>query len=159
MELQNLDYCNQAIEIKKQTEIGFIMLGQYLHNIREQKLYEGQWDSFPEYLQDMNLPDGTASKLINIYKKFVLEFQIPEQRLIDAGGWTKIATLLPIVTNKEDAEEWIHKASVLSIRDLQKEIKENETGVEMKACPHTDTFLIRVCRDCGDKFEVYEPNV
>jgi hypothetical protein len=155
MELDNFNYCQQAIQIKKTTEANFLMLGQYLHNIREQQLYQGQWDSFPEYLEDMTLPEGTASKLINIYKKFVYEYGIANERLLETGGWTKLALLLPIVTDKDTAEEWLDKATVLSSRDLQKEIKESETGIDMIQCQHTKTRFVEKCEECGEHWQVY----
>lgn len=152
-ELSNLNYCQEAITLKRVTEQNFLMLGQYLFKIRESELFLGQWTSFPEFLDEMNMLEGTASKLINIYKRFVMEFNFKERLLLDAGGWTKLAAILPVVKDKSDAHEWLLKASTLSIRDLNMEIKENKTGIDMSKCGHKDTYLVRICRDCGYRHE------
>jgi len=155
-EIQNLSVCNEAIQLKKNIEKNFLMLGQYLMNIRDNKLYVGSWEAFHDFLEEMNITDSTASKMINIYKKFVIEYQIAEDRVIEAGGWTKLAVVLPLVNSSEDAEYWIDQSVILTSRDLAKEVKEHKTGIDMRYCKHGDTYLIRKCRECGEYWEVPE---
>ncbi len=156
MQIENFNYCQQAIEIKNKTEVSFLQLGEYLFNIREQRLYEGQWDTFHNFLEEMNLQDSTASKLISVYRKFIFELNIPKENLLEAGGWTKLAKIVNVIETPEDADEWLAKSSVLSMRDLEKEIKENKTGVEMKTCRHDNTYLVEICKDCGEKWERFD---
>jgi len=155
-ELKNLDYCNQALKLKKGIELNFIVLGEFLLKIRDEKLYEGQWDSFLEYLEDMSMTEATATKIINIFKTFVLQYNVPREKLVEAGGWTKLYATLPLVKSKSDANYWITQSALLSIRDLSKEVKERETGIEMRKCKHKNTYTIKICRDCGDRQQVHE---
>lgn len=155
-ELTNFDFCKETIKLKENIEMNFIELGARLLNIRDNLIYEGQWSSFDEYLVEMNLNKGTASKLINIYKTFVVQFNIPKKEIVEAGGWTKLWQTIPIIENKTDAEYWIEQSKVLSSTDLGREIKERQTGVEMKKCNHKNTYTIRICKDCGFREEVFE---
>lgn len=126
-----------------------------LKNIRDNGLYEGRWDNFEDFLQDpqMSLDKGTASKMITIYEKFVLEYKMSPARIANAGGWSKIAEVLPAVKDKKSAEDWIDKCSSLSKSDLRKEVREEKTGIKMSDCLHKDFYLVKICRKCGDKIE------
>lgn len=154
--LARIDYCNETVKMKQNIETAFLTLGERLMKIRDQRLFEGQWASFSLYLLDAKISEATASKLINIYHKFVLEWQFPVEKLAEAGGWTSLAALLPICKTKEQAEPWLDKTFVLSRPDLEKEIKESKTGIDMRHCKHEDNYVIRVCRQCGDRERVYE---
>lgn len=156
MELQKLDYCNETTKLKQTIETSFLTLGERLKRIRDERLYEGQWGTFEMYLMDAKISPATASKLINIYQKFFIEWQIKADKLVEAGGWSVVATLLPFCRTKEQAEEWMDKAFVLSRPDLEKEITEFRTGKDMSKCEHEDSYVIRVCRSCHFRERVYE---
>lgn len=119
-------------------------------------MWKNGYESFEEFLHDAKLSEATASKLINIYTKFHLEWKLTPERLVEAGGWTVVATLLPICKTRAEAEEWMDKAQLLSRVDLEKEIKEFRTGKPMATCLHDNSYLIRVCRTCGDRIRIYE---
>lgn len=156
-ERKNLEFCEKTLELKNDIEKSFIVLGEHLHRIYEEKLYEGQWESFQEYVDEFkNLSYQSAMKLIAIYQKFVLDYKFAPERIIKAGGWTVLATLLPVVKNKTDAEKWLHQAEHNTRKDLSKEVHEIRTGVEMKNCKHKDTYKITVCRECGDRWSDHE---
>lgn len=155
MQPQTIDYCNETINLKTTIEKGFLMMGERLFKIRSEKLFAPQWSSFNEYLLEFgNMTPGTASKLINIYLRFVKEFGINENRLLQAKGWTNLAKIAAISNNKEEAEEWVDKAIALSSRDLDREIKEHLGGTDMTQCAHAheETMILHICDDCGDKW-------
>lgn len=156
LELSNLQYCNQTVELKKTIESSFLSLGERLLHIRDGALFQGQWSTFEMFLEDAKISPGTASKLINIYQRFFLEWQFKSDELVQAGGWSVVAALLPVCKTREQAEDWLHKSHVLSRGDLEKEIKELKTGIQMSDCQHDDHYLIRVCRRCGDRVKDYE---
>lgn len=154
--LVNLDFCNETTKLKQNIETAFLTLGERLMKIRDNRLYLGQWETFELYLMDAKISPAAASKLINIYNRFFVEWNFPAEKLVEAGGWTVVSTLLPVCKTKEQAEEWMDKALVLSRTDLEKEIKEIKTGIDMSKCDHVDNYVIRVCRTCGDRERIYE---
>ena len=156
---KNLEYCKDALALCQELEGGFLELGKYLYNIRENALYEPQWASFGEFCMEMrNLSPASISKLINVYKRFELDYKIPQKQITDAGGWTLVADLLPVVSSRKEAMEWLDEAAVLTRSDLHKRILEKKSGVDMSKCLHKDQYTITVCRDCGERFREYDEN-
>lgn len=150
---KDLEYCKDALTLKTSLEEGFLRLGEYLLNIKEKSLYEPNWASWEEYSIELKMSQNSINKLIQIYQTLVLNHGIPEKKIVDAGGWSVIADLLPVIKSKEDAEEWLTKAKELTREDLRKELTEEKTGLPMKDCRHRNTYTIVVCRDCGIKME------
>lgn len=153
--VKNIDYCNQALEFEKSLSTQFLTLGEYLFNIRENNLFSPQWDSFNEYCMEFrSISQGSISKLANIYKKFILDYGIPVDRLVATGGWSSLADIMPIIQDSESAEEWIEKATVLSRDDLRKELSEKRTGKLMANCEHENYYTVRICRECHDREKI-----
>ena len=150
---KNLQYCQNTLAFKDNIERDFLELGERLYNIRENALYEPQWASFGEFCMEMrNLSPASVSKLINVYKRFEVDYKIPKKLITDAGGWTLVADLLPVVSSRKEAMDWLDEASVLTRSDLHKRILEKKSGVDMSKCKHVDTYSITICRDCGERW-------
>ncbi len=157
-EITNFNYCQETVKLKQTIETSFLSLGERLSKIRDNRLYSGQWETFELFLEDAKLSPATASKLINIYQKFYLQWDIKAQELVDAGGWSVVATLLPICKTKEEAQGWLETAQLKSRSDLEKDIKEAKTGLMMADCLHPRKYVVEICPDCGDRRKVYEEN-
>ena len=151
---KNLNICEEAISKKHQLEVGWLELCGMLKNIRDNGLYEGRWDSFEDFLQDpqMGLDKGSASKMITIHEKFVIEYKMSPARIANAGGWSKVAEILPAVKDKKSAEKWLDEAAALSKTDLRKQVNE-ERHPESIGCKHKDSYkvVMTCCRGCGNK--------
>lgn len=151
--VENLEYCEDTISKKHVLELGWIELCGRLKEIRDNALYNGRWDSFEDFLNDpqMGMDKSTASKMITIHEKLVVEYKIKPTVMANAGGWSKVAELLPAITDKKSAEEWLSKASSLSKSDLRKEVQEEKGGGI--GCKHKNTYKVVMCccRDCNNK--------
>jgi len=152
-EKQKHEFLQMLIQLSQQLEFNYLEFGKQLKTCRDDTVFSPEYETFPAFLQEMKLTQGTASKLINIYEKFVVEYDIPQKRLAEAGGWSVVAEILPIVNNKKEAKEWVEKAVRLRRKDLRKEVKEKKTGVSMANCKHEDTYLIEICRTCSDSWK------
>ena len=153
-ELQNLDYCNEALKIEYNLRKGFLVLAEYLHNIRKNELYRPQWETFYEYcLEFKELSPSKISKLISVYEKFIVEMGFPRGNL-NGVGWTQLYAIIPRCGTKKGALEWLELAKNLTRNDLNKSLIEVKTGIDMSKCQHQDSYIIRVCRTCGNKEQV-----
>ena len=151
-ERANLDFCRQTISLKENIERTFIELGRRLHKIREERLYEPFYDSFNLYCYELKLSQSTISKLVNIYKVFILEYGFAPSRLMKAGGWAVVAETLPVVHSKKDAEEFLENAETMTLSDMRRTVKEKKLGVDQRTCDHKDdSYDLRICRKCGDR--------
>lgn len=155
-ETQNFKYCTGALTLKKSLEESYLTLGEYLYNIKEKELYMPQWPSWEVFSMELKMSSNAINKLIQIYSTFILQYKVPNEEVITAGGWSVIAELLPVIETKEDAVEWLDKAKELTREDLRTEIKEAKTGIPQSNCKHKNTYTIVVCRDCGLKIEDHE---
>jgi len=153
-EITNENYCQETLNLKQNIEESFLDLGERLFKIREKRLYEPSRESFDDFLMEMKMSSGTASKLINIYVKLVIGYQISVKQIASAGGWSIVAECLPIIKSREEAEEWIAKASFMTQTDIRRDIKEAMTGVQMKDCKHEwETY--RFCHVCKLREKTY----
>lgn len=150
-----IDFCEHTIVFKHYIETQYLEFAAQLKNIRDDKLYAGRWESFEDFLADptMAMDKGTASKMISIHERFVLEYKIPTQKIAQVGGWSKVAEILPVIKDKKSAIKWLEQAASLSQSDLRKEIKEEKTGIKMSECEHKDFYLVKICRKCGDRIQ------
>lgn len=151
--LKNLGYCEKALQLKHDIEGHFLMLGEYLYNIKEHNLYDSQWGSFEEFVFDLKMSQNMANKLVQIYKTFILGYGFTTSEVIKAGGWSVLQEILPMIDSRKSAEKWLNAAATLTQADLRKEVKELKTGIPMKNCAHTDTYTVEICRGCGDSIQ------
>lgn len=155
-ELQNHNYCTKAIKLKNDLETGFIVLGEHLHNIYANSLWEASWDSWEAFVSELKMSSNHVNKLMQIYRTLVLSYGLKAEHIVTAGGWSVVADILPMITSKKDALKWLNKAQVLTRADLRKEIKEVKTGLPMAQCKHLNKEMIPMCKciDCGDMWRV-----
>lgn len=152
------EYCQETLRLKKNAETLFLAIGERLHQIRMRELYKPFWSSFEEYCMEFKWEGSTASRLINIYKKFVLEYHIAPAELVATGGWTVLAEVLPVVKNKEDAVKWVRATQELSRADVRREIATAKRALpEDLRCRHPESkaTYIRIC-ECGCKEQIYD---
>ncbi len=160
--LSPLEVCQAAITKKHTVETLWLELAANLKEIRDDGLWEGRWESFEDFLQDpsMGMDKATASKMITIHEKLVIEYGIPTKEIADGGGWSVIAEVLPVITDVESAKEWVERAASLSKSDLRKEVNEARgkvtNGIGCKH-PNVYTYTTQCCRDCGHQ-EVIKTN-
>ena len=133
----------------------FLYVGQLLKTVRDEKLWNGQWESFdnPEkhnFISEIGYKKSHANALILVYDKFVEQYGIPEETLIRAE-WSKLALVAPRVNSREEAEYWANEAANLSSSDLKKTVAEKDTGIASESCSHEDSYTVRYCRTCKTK--------
>lgn len=157
--IESLNFCEETISKKHVLELAWLELCARLKEIRDGALYHGRWDSFEDFLTDpqMGMDKGTASKMIIIHERLILEYKIKPTVIANAGGWSKVAECMPAIKDKKSAEEWLSKASALSKSDLRKEVKDDKHP-ESISCKHKHTrkLILLVCKDCDYKEEYHE---
>jgi hypothetical protein len=151
MEIQGTEreYCQETINLYRGSMVN---IAERLWYIRSKELWGGMWSSWEEFLEEVGMKKGTASKLCSLYERMVIELKFPSETL-HIAPWTNLYTALPMMTNKENAELALAKAKVLTGSELSQECYEHRHG---KECPHERTSLLRHCLDCRVYMKVYE---
>lgn len=156
---EKMKYCDDTIKLFVQTQYNFLNLAERMKAIRDQGLFAPKWGSFQDFTLEVNeFSMSMINRLINIHEKFVLTAGIDENNLSEAG-WTKLAMTLPYVNTKDEAIHWAEQAKLLSKSDLRKEIAELKTGKKMANCKHEESYLLRVCPECKDKWREVDVSV
>lgn len=157
-EQENYLYCIDTLKIKDGIEHAFMTLAERFYRIRQERFYEPYWSSWMEYCFEFkNLAPSSISKLTNIYAKFIVEYGYKKEELNEKGfGWTVLASLLPVLKSKKHAVEVFDSIEGLSRQDIQKTLTEGKTGISMAKCKHKDTYTVRICRDCGERWQEHE---
>lgn len=155
--LTNYNYCQACIEWKEQIELAFIVLGEKLMNIRDKYMYVDSWESFDDYLKEIKMQPSVASRLITVYKKFVLEYELPVDRIAAAGGWSNAYEIIGKSKDREEALSWLERFenadSEKTVGSIKKELR---SGISRDDCPHSESYILKVCLKCGEKVRVYE---
>jgi len=150
----SLNYCEETISLVHNIEEAFIALGERLYKIRSEQLWQSNWDSYDEYLMELKISQAKASKLVSIYEKFVMEYGI-EQEKLSKVSWSTLYTMLPLVTDKKSAKEWVEKGELMKRDDIEDEVREFKRG---SVCEHKnlEDLHIQVCLDCSKRFRKYD---
>lgn len=155
-ELTAYTFCQETIGMKNTLERNYIVLCQRLHTIRENQLYDGNYGSWELFLEELRINKRKADAMCKIYETFILELGISEEKLALAGGWSVAETILPIATDKESAEEALEFAAVSLRKDVRMYVNEKLGKVPDGICEHEDTYVVRVCRGCSERWQEHE---
>ena len=141
----NADFLRETIDVVRQLETRFLELGSRIFKIRTEKLWEGTYDSFNEFLDAAHLTPGNASMLATVHEFYVLKGGVSHERLAGAG-YSNLYTAIPLI-EKDGIDKTVEKARLLTRSELNDEVRESK-GTE---CEHE---LITICSKCHKR--IYE---
>ena len=126
-------------------------MGKRLKKIREDRLYEGSYETFAEFLKEMDISEGTASKIIAVQSFYGDKHNINRKKLAEAG-WSKLYSLLKL-TDEDDSskkvEAIVEKGITLWRSDIEDEIREHVTGCVNHQWG--ERIVLRKCIHCSKK--------
>jgi len=145
--------CQETVSLKKEIEGYFLVLAKNLKQIRDEELWRAEgYDSFADFLMEIDVAESTASRMISVYQTFVLSFAVKVEKLKQVG-WSKLYLLSrKDFKNKTDAEDWIDSAVLKTRQDVEEDLREEKVG----ECLHKDYYDLRVCKSCGKKMKIYD---
>lgn len=153
-ELTQYNYCLEVVELKKNIELAFLVLGEKLMKIRDEEMYTGSWESFNDYLDEIKISPSVASRLISVYSTMVLEYSLEPQLIANAGGWSNAYEITKVSSTKEEALRWLEESKERMPKDTKIALREARTGISIEDCRH-EYYELRICRKCGDKEKIY----
>ena len=151
-EITPRSYLKETLKMVASIEGAFLSLAERLYTIREERLYEGEYETFEEFLLTAKLSKATASKLCLIYSTFVLKYKISHKKLAEVG-WSALYTVAGYADTKERATELVERAGLLTRGDLEVSLR-NEDG-KQERCAH-EWILYKFCTKCSQKHRVYD---
>jgi hypothetical protein len=144
---ESAKYVKETLKFRDTIEGAFIALGERFNKIKEEALWNGMYGSYGEFLADMHVSEATASKLVQVYRVYIVEHKVNPKQLAKIG-YSNLYAAIPLL-EKYSVEEVIQKASLLRRDDISVEARDSKED----ACKHenTETVKVRVCMDCGHR--------
>ena len=133
-------------------EIGerFIETGALLCEVRDQGLYEDFGHaSMYSFIADpeLDLSIGYATMCMQVYSRFIVEFEIDPKQIIDTG-WTKASIVVKVAEDAKEATKLLIAAAGQSVSDLKKTLLQLKGGIaDEEKCSHL--FIFEKCESCG----------
>lgn len=150
-EITSYKYCEDTIKLKQSIEVSYVALCERLYKIRNERLYEAQFADWDVFLEEIKIDRASADKMCRIYELFVLNYKVPAEKIAEVGGWSKVAELLPVSTNKKQAIEALEYAKGALKKDVRIYVKEILGKQIPDNCKHKNTYVVEICKNCGDK--------
>jgi len=146
-------FLKETIALRGQIEGAFLSLAERLYKIREERLWEGEYDDFDTFLLELKISKATASKLCTVHETFVVKHKIAVKKLFPIG-WSSLYAIAGHADTKEKAEDLVDRAGLLTRQDLEISLR-NENG-RQDACDHKNSRTVMVCNDCSFRRQIYE---
>lgn len=146
----NSSFLEETKKLRLHIEGAFLVLGEKLYKIKSEKMWEGVYDSYEDFLKDIDLTPGNASKLRQIYEKLMLEqgFQPSEIAKI---GQRKLYSILPLCTDKKTTQGVLQDISGLHSKDVDKLVSAKKAG------EHEHEWIeYRMCEVCKESHRIYD---
>lgn len=141
-----LDYCTETIQLKRTIQSAFLTLAERLYHIRREEMWTTNWGSWSEYLEELDVSEATASKLIKVYEIYVIQYKIDESKLVKLG-WDSLYSAIPLIAeSKKKPLEVVEDFAHLRKSDQREVLREAKKG----PCDHNwEDFKMRRCTNCG----------
>lgn len=136
------DLCRAAIELANGTRDAAIELCGLLDRIYEEKAYTNEHHGDEAvFLDELGLSEGTVSKYRTIGRAMRV-FGIDKARFLESKS-LESAYIAARSKTKEEAEDLLDKAAILTYRDLRL------VAANADSCSHDwETLSLRKCRTC-----------
>lgn len=150
--ITNHEYLKSTIALKSTIEEGFLKLAERLYKIREEILWESEYDNLEAFLLELDLSSSTCSKLCSIYEHWVLKAGAKVEEL---GGvsWTSLYSSIGRLET-ESSEDVLHDVKNLTRQDIIEKGRELKHGT----CERHEWVNIRFCTKCNKKEKTYQDN-
>lgn len=130
---------NEAQKLSENIEANSFRLGGVLKVIFDNAWFEG-FESFGQFVfERFGFQERKARYLMEIYENLVNK-QIPWEK-VSGLGWTKLKDLARVLT-PENVDEWVEKASKLTVAELQAVLKGDQGSEASKEVKTTDQVTV-----------------
>lgn len=120
------NFIQETKQLVKNIETHFFELGARLYKIKEEKMWEGAYDNYTEFLDDAKINPSLASMLTAIHTKYVIENNIPQKTLVGIG-YSNLYEAIPLIES-DGIEGTMAKVRTLTRSEIKDEVREEKHG-------------------------------
>ena len=137
--LERVDILDKAIACFDSARQNLLAGASYLYSIKKDELWRQHYDSYPAFLSDCRVSEGTASKLVRVFEHFIVRGGLSHAKL--AG--VDYEKLYMAIRYPGDTDKQLAAAQTLTRGELRHELKNPNDD-----CEHEP---ISICRRCHQK--------
>lgn len=140
LETSNVGIIDVCIDLFKRAREGLMVAAYALYKVRESKEWEGRYGSWNEFLIDLQIDAGQASRLCSVVEHYVIKNGVNLSQLKEINPERLYhAQRLPI-----KPEEQVLTASLLTVTELRAQLA-------MKGNDEHQCVAIQICNTCGKR--------
>jgi len=138
--MSNINFLRDTIDLVSQIETRHLELASRLYKIQDERLWEGEFDTFQDFLQLAKISTAKASMLTNVHKHFAIDGNIPQDKL--AGiPYSSLYEAIPLLETRKHSDV-VEVARMLTRDEIKAETRELKHG----ECEHPEK--ITICGKC-----------
>ena len=141
---RGIEFVRETIDLVKSIETRFLELGARLYKIKEEKLWEGTYDSYYEFLDAAHVNPSMATMLTKVHQFYVVEGKRTEEQL-KSIGYSNLYQAIPLI-ERDGVEMAVVKAETLTRSEIIDEVKEKKHGTHRCA---VGAERWGACEKCG----------
>lgn len=145
-------YLKETIGLASAIAQSYLVLAERLKKIRDERLWEQGYTSFPEYLLELKISEANVSKMISVFEHYVVGLGI-KREAVAMQPFSTMYLARKFLDTKEKADEFLADTNGLTRKDVEAKIKD----IEHPDCPHSETYTVEICRGCGRKIGSQSP--
>ena len=153
LKISNHKYLSDTVALKETIETGFINLAERLYKIRQDRIWDGEYDNLEEFLLELDLSLPTCSKLCSIYENWVLKGGVKVEALAGAN-WTSLYEFIPLL-EKGNPKELVDELKLLTRADAIEKVRELKNPCSRH---EWEDVHFRQCKKCFKREKVYQDN-
>lgn len=147
--MKPVDYVRDTIDLVRQIETRFLELGARLYRIREEKLWNGTYETYYEFLDAAHINQAMASMLYSIHEHWIVKGKrTPEQ--LEGIGYSNLYKAIPLIEER-GIRKALDAASTLTRGEIEDEVRDQKHGAHRHKVG-TDRW--GVCEKCGKMVKV-----
>jgi hypothetical protein len=143
-------FLQETISLKSTIEESFLHLAERLYKIKTERLWETEYETLDLFLLQLDLSQGTYSKLCSVYEHWVLKAGV-KLEVLAGSSWTSLYSSIPLLET-QDANDLADELKLITRQDVVEKAREAKNGT----CERHQWVAIRFCSKCGKKEKTYE---
>ena len=148
--ISDRNYCKETLQFIETISQSFLVLGERLHKIQSERLWETDYSSWEEWVEETKMSAGNISKLISVYETWILDCKVDPAKLSAIPYSTLYEMRKLLKSDNSNALQVVEESGGL----MRKHIEDKVRDVEFPKCKHQNTSRIEICNDCHKSWKV-----
>ena len=135
-------YATLLLRAKDTQKENFMVIGQMLLEINENKLYQRDYITFDKFLKSVHIKRAFAYHALRSYREF-------GNYETDGIPYDRLVRLLPLKLDEAEKIKFLMYALKFTHSDFDEKVREKRGMVAKSKCTHQEVITKQFCKGCG----------